>query len=501
MKKTTFKLLPFFLVLLLTAAVFTACIKDEPKIEDLPEEERAAAVLTKANAEMENIKSYRAEEKMDFAFTLNNQSFLIKYLSTMYITDINTENYAETTESEYGFYLGGTKKDGNTTIEGFRDGVMFLSSVNGLNKSSLKSELTLEEYKNHVEAMSKNNDAPDFEIFLSEAKNKSAEKQEDGSWIVSFSEPSKASLKNFSDAFEDITEALGGDIEITDISCELAVTSIFLIDKLEFTVLLDSKSIGGATPISVSKKDTDTSMTISVEFFDYGSAEQPNNIRLDKYTDVPDLRKLYEIENSLGELIEKETGSFSLDIKHTAEVFNDKDTYREKDVCEYKNGAYGFSFELYNESDGKNYIIEYENGKQTLSSVGASGTKNEIQKVDSTDFEQRKFIEGMLDEGNLSKTNVANFTKKEKDGNFIYEFTSTEPNDEVVDSIVSSLKATDCTGKETITVELDADGNIVKYNYDVALTLECSSNNSPYTVTYVIKVECIYGTTLADVNG
>lgn len=502
MKKSTTKLLPFFLILLLIAVISTSCAKEEPKIENLPEDERAAAVFARTDEKMEKTKSYRAEEKISFDFTINNQDFLIEYLSTLYVTDRNTENYAETTETEYSFCLNGTKKEANTTVEGFRDGIMFLSTVNGLHKSSLKSELTLEEYMEHVEAMSHDDDVPDFEKFFLGAKNKSAEKQDDGSWITVFSGPSDESIENFSEFFEVITAALGEDVEITDISCELSVTSLFLVDRLEFTVLLDSASIGGVTPLSVSKTgSSETAITISVEYFDYDIAEQPNNIQLDKYTDAPDLRKLYEIEDSLGELIDKENGSFKADIKHTAAVFNDKDTYREKNVCEYKNGANGFSYELYNESDGENYIIAYENGRQTVTYV-KNGEEQELQKTDSTDFEQKYYISDMLDEGSFSITNVASFTEKEKQGNFIYTFNSIKPNDEIVDSIVSSMNATDCTGTETVTVELDADGNIVKYNYDLTLTLECKINNySSYTVTYDVEVECVYGTTLADVNG
>ena len=333
MKKFTTKLLTLFLILLLTASVFTSCFKDEPKIEDLPEEERAAAVFAKADEKMEKTKSYRAEEKISFDFTLNKQDFLIEYLSTVYVTDRNTENYAETNETEYNFYLNGTKKESSTKTEGFRDGIMFLSSVEGIHKSSLKSELTLEEYENHVEDMAQYNDTPDFEKFFSGAKTKTAEKQEDGSWVAVFSGPSDESIENFSEFFEILTSVLGEDVEITDISCELTVTSLFLVDKLEFTVFLDSASIGGTTPLSASKSNSsDTAITISVEYFDYDTAEQPNNIQLDKYTDVPDLRKLYEIENSLGELIDKENGSFSTDIKHEVKFFNDTQIYREKDV-------------------------------------------------------------------------------------------------------------------------------------------------------------------------
>lgn len=497
MKKFTTKLLTLFLILLLTASVFTSCFKDEPKIEDLPEEERAAAVFAKADEKMEKTKSYRAEEKISFDFTLNKQDFLIEYLSTVYVTDRNTENYAETNETEYNFYLNGTKKESSTTTEGFRDGIMFLSSVEGIHKSSLKSELTLEEYENHVEDMAQYNDTPDFEKFFSGAKTKTAEKQEDGSWVAVFSGPSDESIENFSEFFEILTSVLGADVEITDISCELTVTSLFLVDKLEFTVLLDSASIGGTTPLSASKiNSSDTAITISVEYFDYDTAEQPNNIQLDKYTDVPDLRKLYEIENSLGELIDKENGSFSSDIKHEVKFFNDTQIYREKDVCEYKNDADGFSYELYNESEGENYIISYDNGKQTVTYVD-EGVERELQKTDSTDFEQRFFIEGLLNEGDFSISNVANFTATEKRGNFIYEFESAKPNEEIVDSIVNSMNATDYTGAETITVELDADGNIVKYTYEVSLDLELKSGSK---ATYEIEVKCAYGTILSDVQ-
>ena len=168
----------------------------------------------------------------------------------------------------------------------------------------------------------------------------------------------------------------------------------------------------------------------------------------------------------------------------------------EKRTYEYKNDADGFSYELYNESEGENYLISYDNGKQTVTYVD-EGVERELQKTDSTDFEQRFFIEGLLNEGDFSISNVANFTATEKRGNFIYEFESTKPNEEIVDSIVNSMNATDYTGAETITVELDADGNIVKYTYEVSLDLELKSGSK---ATYEIEVKCAYGTTLSDVQ-
>lgn len=500
MKKHAAKLLPFFLILLFTALIFTSCFKDEPKIEDLPEEERAAAVFAKTNEQMEKVKSFKTEEKLSFDFTLENQKILIEFLSTIYATDKNSGNYAETSEYEYNFYLNGIKKESNTTTEGFRDGVMFFSSVEGINKSSLKSEITLEDYKKHIEDMNAKNNVPDFDKFFSTAKTTSAEKKEDGSWVATFTDPSEESLENFTEYFKSITELMGEDIEITNVYATFSVTSLFLVDKIELNVILDSESIGGTVPLSASSKSSGApSITLISECFNYDSAEQPNNINLDKYTDVPDLRKLFEINYSLGELINKTKGSFSSNIKHTVSALGETNIYREKDICEYGNLTGGFSYELFNESSGKNYIIAYDDGKQTVSYI-ENGVEEELQKVDSTDLEQKQFIESMLDEGNFSIYNVSSFTKKEKQGNVIYTFDSIAPNQEIVDSVISSLNLIDYTGTETISIELDANGNVVKYTYDVSLTIEARSYYTIYTITYDIEVECAYGTILSDVQ-
>ena len=79
MKKSFTKILPLLITLLLTAILFTSCIKDEPKIENLPEDERAAAVIEKTNKQMDKANSYTAEEKISISFSLNKQNFLVEY--------------------------------------------------------------------------------------------------------------------------------------------------------------------------------------------------------------------------------------------------------------------------------------------------------------------------------------------------------------------------------------------------------------------------------------
>lgn len=501
MKKSFTKILPLLITLLLTAILFTSCIKDEPKIENLPEDERAAAVIEKTNKQMDKANSYTAEEKISISFSLNKQNFLVEYLSTVYSTDINSDNFAETTLSEYTFYLNGVKKETSQETEGYRDETMFFSSVEGLRKSNLKSELTVEEYLQYKKDSSDKNNAPDFDQFFFSCAETSAVKQEDGSWVATFSKPNEEIMEDFSSFFEFITEVMGDTVKITDIFCEVSVTSLFLVDKMELTILLDSDSIEGAIPLSASVKtdNKNPSITVSTEYFNYDATEQPNTIKLDKYTEVPDLRKLYDVNFALDELIDKDKGSFKMDIKSTVTVANEKQTATETDICEYENSDDGFSYELYNQSNGENYIISYKNGKQTVTYV-KGGAEEELQKADSTDFEQRHYIDGMLDEGNFSITNIKDFTAAEKKGNFIYTFTSIEPNQELVDSFVSSLNANNCDGDETITVVLDADGNAVKYTYDVTLTLKFTRYSTSYTAVYELSVECVYGTTLADVE-
>ena len=166
MKKSFTKILPLLITLLLTAILFISCTKDEPKIENLPEDERAAAVIEKTNKQMDKANSYTTEEKISISFSLNKQNFLVEYLSTVYSTDINSDNFAETTLSEYTFYLNGVKKETAQETEGYRDETMFFSSVEGLRKSNLKSELTVEEYLQYKKDSSDKNNAPDFDQFF-----------------------------------------------------------------------------------------------------------------------------------------------------------------------------------------------------------------------------------------------------------------------------------------------------------------------------------------------
>ena len=445
----------FFVLLiavLMCALAFTSC--GDPKT--------SAELMDKIDEKMESLKSYQSD------VTANLSTDIYGYHCVAGFTGTQITIYGDSDRFYYYTVMEGTTemKDmeknevvesvKSKEIEAFHEGNMFVSSEQGDQVQKLYSPLTKDEYIAYLEKQESTLDI-DYEACV----NKAFTKNEDKTWTLTYSGYTKKAIAVVIEAFnaDELFEE-----EIVDMEITIHANADFTVKDMELKMIFENES-------------TTSTFSMTAEYSKYNEATPiVDTLDVSQYKEVADCRLLTDIEDMIEDLEELENGSFVLDLTQTISTFYSKNSYTERDTATYgkKDGKY--FYEVKASADNAKYDISYANGKQTVTSSGASDT------VDQSEKDAKAFINGLINSARYSSDKVTNITQKE-DG--VYTISCT-PDESLYQPIFASLGSASGNATQTITVTIQ-DGKIIK----ISSTVSASAYVSAYgSVSFSLKTEC-----------
>lgn len=492
MKKFILRFIFIALLLTITFLTATSCSK-ENQLEKLSENERAFALMQLTDKAMDSLDSYTEEAILNLNFSVEEQNFKLVASSKGYLTDVQN-NPEETVNTSVNLYIDGTLSVSSSYLYGYSDGVMFLSSSEAGHSSNLKSETPKEKYIKHRER--ENEYMPDIVKFLKGCKNSSAGKEKDGSWTATFSNPDEETMVIFSEFFEDITSSIGNDFSLVNITATVSTTKLFYIKSIETRLIYQTNNLNNQDSDSklLSSNNTNPTLVITEFFSNYNTTKQPSNINFENYTEVPDLTDLYAVAETFSEIGKEDERKFDFYSTHKININTYSQISKRKHSGTYKNYNENFSYKFISEADGSKYSFKYQDGIQSVAQI-INEIPGDAVTAKSNDYAQRVFLKSnIFDQAGFSIFNVQSFTTFSNGENQVYNIKSIQPNQKLVNSIVSSLNgiSIEDLGSEIITLEFDPDGNLINYKYKLTIRVNCPIQSHIYTAVYTINSECSF---------
>lgn len=367
-------------------------INPETPIEELPFEERAKKVMENITSKSDEEKSMDVNLKMVFeGMALNGSEFKVD------VNGVSNYRYLENGEYQYlqtqtiSTILPGTDSDVSTHTLGFIDGKMFQASIDGSLITRVYSELTSDEFKEHMDITY---GTEELDISEDDYVALSCEKI-NNKWVTEFS----------------IFTEHGVDVIQREIlsDVESLVAQTHTISEIVFTVVADANFNMTGYEISAEFETVDEkyndrpvpTLEYSVKAEDVFTPKPLENIDFTKYTKVDDLRAFDTVNKALNDKINDDYSKIQSDVKtqltvgaqlYYQEIVTSYDGY-------YQNTDDGFEYNLiYKKTDSSDdynnatITIDYKNLTKVSDNGRYSQTENYL-----TDHEAKRTIDTIID--------------------------------------------------------------------------------------------------------
>lgn len=203
------------------------------------------------------------------------------------------------------------------------------------------------------------------------------------------------------------------------------------------------------------ENNANSSFEISSKYSNYNAVTLiTDQLNPEEYTEIEDCTLIYELEDMIKDLEEKNNGSFTLDMQQTISIplLNQTQVYAEKDTVTYgeKNGSY--FYHIYAGTASGDIDISYANGNQTIC------VSDQEQIVAQTENAAREYINGLINTAKYAAKYVSLVTKKSEG---VYEIQCYQPESSAYDAIFEAYSGKTKSIVQTITITVE-NGNIVK---------------------------------------
>ncbi len=343
-----------------------------------------------------------------------------------------------------------------TLIEGYQNGYMYIYNKNGSITTTFKSPITKDQYLQHMKDMEVETD---FELDREGCKEITAQRNEDGTWTITYAKFTEERLELLLSELKNLDEQLNESYLISDVKIDINIMSDFAIKNatMEFEFAKNKDINGSATPLSATE-DTEGKNKLYIEIsYDYNPLTVMEEIDLGsiRYKEVEDLRYYYNIQKKLDELKNSEEAKVVIGIKSDVDYRGMVSVTEETDNITFKNKDGKLEYEIESMSNRGNYKILYANGYQDL--IDESGT---MQHEAVSEMEARAYLESMLDVAGY-KIDIIRNIEKVSDGEYIFTL---KPGDSSYKAIVDAYGGHVEESSSTLTIKL-FNGKIVYYHY------------------------------------
>lgn len=484
--KRVIKVLAIFIVVLLFASMASSCgltrIKDlingvfetETPIEELPFEERAKKVMENITSKSDEEKSMDVNLKMVFeGMALNGSEFKVD------VNGVSNYRYLENGEYQYlqtqtiSTILPGENSDVSTHTLGYKGGKMFQTSSDDTLVTRVYSELTAEEFKEH---MDKTYGVDDFGLTEEDYQITSCEKIDNKRWVIEFSIFTEFGV-------DTIQKELLSDIESL-------VSETHTISEIIFTVIADDEFnmtgyeiTAGFEVVDEKYKDRPMpTLEYSVKVEDVFSPKPIDNIDFGKYTKVSDLRAFDTVNKLLNEKIDDEYCELVSNVVSELSINSGYNSRYDKHEISYegfyKNTENGFEYNFdVSQTDSLDVNVDYKNLTQVTNNGNYSQTKSF-----KTDHSAKIFVDNLIDPIGISIDGLKEAMLYDgKSDLYKFEFINTGASFGYTSSTLGASIKTDVA---TLDVVIKND-EIVSISYELIV----ESNNG---ITITVTVNCQY---------
>ena len=471
-KHLTQKLTAITLAILLLCTL--ASCSQTSKLMRLPEDERAVAVWELINENADAADSFSATNKTTISGTMYGVEGMEATSDVrMTVHGYTGKNMIYRIESTTVVETGNSK----TTVqfkEGYESGKMYTEYSDDLSTQQLFSAISQADFLAHVEERS-NDNMPD--ITADSCTVKTCVKEEDGTFTLTFSGFTEDSLDQFEDMLGTMRNALLGDHKITDVHLTVKVSEDFYPKTLDIEYVMEARSESAPeAPV----------ITMEMAYDGFNTTEAPAAIDFLGYTEVDDLRVLTLVSDLLSERQTAESGAFQTTLSQEYKISGQTQTFEETDEVTFTNRDGAYTYQINADDGNYDYDISYANGKQrVIVKLGNSTLADETTTSD--DNTAMLFINGLMDPGSFTTTNIADIEVKDAEAG-IYVLTVKEPDLTAFASVIQSVRGTSAHGDATVTVTIQ-NGRLTEYVYELKAT---SSTASYGTLAIQYTASCVY---------
>jgi hypothetical protein len=355
-------------------------------------------------------------------------------------------------------------------LEAYCDGAYFLMNEEAAGVRRIYSQMTADDAKALIYEKNFDN-----EIIFNGQKAEYV-KNSDGSYVVTVSELSESDVAKLNENLG--TATASGQGRIKDVVTTINADILYNIHSINIEMIFEEDDA------------FNVEMSYFIEYTKLGTAKK-DTTRLDKskYTEVPDIRALYEIEDMLLDRLEEEV--VNCDYSATAEITVNgmMETAREEDSITYRNAKNGFTYIIKGKVNGQRYEVSYANGIQSnYNSRGALVAKDSV----SESVAKQYIYDYVINSAGYSSETVTDLSVRDLAGTKMYII------DCYVRDIGSLAQGFEALGGEceraTLRITMYvSDGKITKTEALMAAFGEVSLGyNSTYDVRMVHKSELVY---------
>ena len=289
-----------------------------------------------------------------------------------------------------------------------------------------------------------------------------AKQNEDKTWTATYTDFSDEWLEKFESLLKEVKSVYENARKLKSVTVTLDVDEE--LRPIELDVSYKFKKIassGNAVTVSFNynmKFSKFDSTTVSSKTFD-------DDHKLQSLDDIEDML------SSLETLSKKKTGKLSIssDVDLTYKGTSQSQTTNM--VLNMNNDSKRLSYSLKTSVDGQDdFVTEYENGKITLNGYDAGS---------STDAEERRGINELINIAGLTITNFEKCKVTKSDSDTVYEFALSDPDLSAYSSLATAWEDVEATVKITV----NSNGTLKKYEYTLDLSRQGTTVELKYVVT------------------
>lgn len=481
------KLLSFiciFSALIMVVFAFSSCQKtQEETLLEMNELDRADELSRLSDIAMSEKTSYKStmigeiQTKIQGNRVENEIKSEIAYL----FGDTNNFVYQEKYESTVK-YRG--EETVTTLINGYQNGYMYVYNKTDDITNIFKSPITKSEYLQHMKDMEL--DGSSLKLDRDGCKAITAQKNDDGTWSVSYSKFTKENLKLLLNDLQNPEQMFDETYEISDVKMVINLMSDFTIKNatMEFEFIENQEENDSALAVSTNDNVASSPVCLIEVSYDYENTLRPMeeiDLSSSKFKQVEDLRYFYNIKNELDNFKSSSEAHATIEMNSSVAYRNQSTVSHETDNITFKNKDGKLEYEIKRTSNGNYYVMSYADGYQDIT--------NELGVVQQHDkkseIEARVFLESMLDSAGY-KIDIISNIEKVADGE--YKFTL-KPDKSLYESILNVYGGYLQSSSSTLTIKT-VDGKIVSYDYSLALSLYLSTVSSSMDIEQ--NVVCTY---------
>ena len=336
-------------------------------IEKLPDEEKIQKLEELADKNMTEL-GYTMNSNAEFSDTVEGISFKSILTSCEKFQSLDSDDILRSKDTTISTFI--ENEEFKTEIEsGYQEGFMYRCYDDETGSASIRSKISASDYLAFL-----SEDKDEIDISANSFSSIKIERKVGEGWEITASGLKGTLFEEFMELFEFYPD--NETVVFSDIIAVCLISEEMKYEKFSFNAVFEETD--GQTP----------KLFMTSEFTDYGKTKI-ELINLDQFTEVDDLRAIYELKDEYDDLLSADNASFVTTVYKMTEkpyIYTEMEKYTVSYTTENDKLKYDISFL----SGGTSGTISYLDGIKTVN------ISNQEQTAESTDLLELDFIHSLL---------------------------------------------------------------------------------------------------------